>query len=266
MKKRQIKINEDIIFGKDFIVIAGPCSIESYDQTLSIAKEVKKAGAHILRGGAFKPRTSPNSFQGLGEEGLKILNEIGKKLNMPVITEIPSESYIPLFEKYVDIIQVGARNMDNYYLLKQLGKSNKPILLKRGFAATIDEFVNAAKYITLNGNPNVILCERGIRTFETKTRNTLDISAVLALEKLTDLPVIIDPSHAAGTWEMVEKLSLASVMVGSNGLMIEVHNEPEKALSDGAQSLKPKKFNTLMKKINYLLPHKENIFNDENFD
>lgn len=260
---KEIKINEKISIGKDFIVIAGPCSVESYEQTLEIAKKVKESGANILRGGAFKPRTSVKSFQGLGVEGIKILHEIGKKLDMPIITEIPSEKYLDVFTKYVDIIQVGARNMDNYYLLKELGKTNKPILLKRGAAATIDEFLNAVEYITSGGNKNVILCERGIRTFETKTRNTLDISAVLTLNELTDLPVFIDPSHAAGTWEMVEKLSLASIFVGANGLMIEVHNDPEHALSDGMQSLKPKRFDGLMKKVDYLVPHASKVLSND---
>lgn len=263
MKIREIKINENLTIGKDFVVIAGPCSVESYEQTLSIAREVKKSGANVLRGGAFKPRTIPTSFQGLEIEGLKILSSVGKDLNMPVISEIPSETYLEEFEKYVDIIQVGARNMDNYYLLKALSKTKKPILLKRGMSATIDEFINASKYLRANGNDNIILCERGIRTFETKTRNTLDISAVLTLNASTDLPVIIDPSHAAGTWEMVEKLSLASLFVGANGLMIEVHNDPENALSDGPQSLKPHKFDAVMKKINYLLPHANEVLNND---
>lgn len=261
--KKEIKITDSISIGKDFIVIAGPCSVESYEQTYEIAKKVKESGANILRGGAFKPRTSVKSFQGLGVEGIKILHEIGKKLDIPIITEIPSEKYLDIFIEYVDIIQVGARNMDNYYLLKELGKTQKPILLKRGAAATIDEFLNAVEYITSGGNNNVILCERGIRTFETKTRNTLDIASVLILKELTNFPVIIDPSHAAGHWEMVEKLSLASLTVGADGLMVEVHNDPKNALSDGMQSLKPEKFNTLMKKINYLKPYIKEVNNDE---
>ena len=263
MDQIKIKLNDELTIGEDFIVIAGPCSIESYEQTYEIAKAIKKSGANILRGGAFKPRTNPTSFQGLEEEGLKILSKIGKELNMPVISEIPSEKYLEMFEKYVDIIQVGARNMDNYYLLKQLSKSTKPIFLKRGMAATIDEFVNASKYLRLDGKNDIILCERGIRTFETKTRNTLDISAVLTLNELTDLPVFIDPSHAAGTWEMVEKLSLASIFVGANGLMIEVHNDPEHALSDGMQSLKPKRFDRLMKKVDYLVPHASKVLSND---
>lgn len=260
---QQFKLNENITIGKDFVVIAGPCSVESYEQTLAIAKEIKKSGANVLRGGAFKPRTNPTSFQGLEVEGLKILSQVGKELNMPIISEIPSETYLETFEKYVDIIQVGARNMDNYFLLKALAKTNKPVLLKRGASATIDEFVNASKYLRLNGNDKIILCERGIRTFETKTRNTLDISAVLTLNNATDLPVFIDPSHAAGSWEMVERLSIASLAVGANGLMVEVHNNPEEALSDGMQSLKPAKFDALMKKIAYLKPHIDKVLEDE---
>lgn len=263
METRKIKLTENLTIGEDFIVIAGPCSVESYEQTLVVAKEIKKSGANILRGGAFKPRTSPKTFQGLEIEGLEILHKIGKELDMPVISEIPSEKYLDIFEKYVDIIQVGARNMDNYYLLKELSKSKKPILLKRGMSATIDELIKASDYLRLNGNNNIILCERGIRTFETKTRNTLDISAVLTIKQESDLPVFIDPSHAAGTWEMVEKLSLASLFVGANGLMIEVHHDPKNALSDGPQSLKPEKFDNIMKKINYLLPHAKEVLEND---
>lgn len=263
MEKRIIKINENLTIGKDFTVIAGPCSIESYEQTLIVAKEIKKAGANILRGGAFKPRTSIESFQGLEVEGLKILAKIGKELDLPVISEIPSETYLEIFEEYVDIIQVGARNMDNYFLLKALSKSKKPILLKRGMSATIDELVNATKYLRMNGNNNIIICERGIRTFETRTRNTLDISAVLTLNELTDLPVIIDPSHAAGNWEMIEKLSLASMFVGADGLMIEVHHDPKNALSDGMQSLKPDRFAKIMEKIDYLKPIVKKVLTDD---
>lgn len=261
--KKQIKINENVTIGKDLIVIAGPCSVESYEQTYEIAKAVKASGANILRGGAFKPRTSPLSFQGLEVEGIKILHEIGLKLNMPIITEIPSEQYIDVFTKYVDIIQVGARNMDNYFLLKELGKTNKPILLKRGMAATIDELLLAAEYIKSGGNENIILCERGIRSFDNKTRNLLDLSAVLSINKISDLPVFVDPSHAAGSWDMVEQMSIASVAIGADGLMIEVHNDPENALSDGPQSLKPHKFDAVMKKINYLLPHANEVLNND---
>lgn len=234
------------IGGDQFVVMAGPCSVESEEQLRIIAQGVKKAGANILRGGAYKPRTSPYAFQGLEEEGLKLLKKIGEEENLLVVTEIPSADLIPLFETYVDIIQVGARNMQNFHLLKALGKSNKPILLKRGLSATIEEWLMAAEYIMAGGNDQVILCERGIRTFETYTRNTLDISAVLAIKDLSHLPVIVDPSHAAGRWTMIEKLSLASLAVGASGLIVEVHNDPTHALSDGAQSLKINKFVDMM--------------------
>lgn len=249
---KKIKISKAITIGDNFIVIAGPCSVESYEQTSIIAKKVKKSGATILRGGAFKPRTSPDDFQGLGIEGLKILRDVGMEENMPVISEILSEYDVAMFDQYVDIIQVGARNMQNYSLLKALGKAKKPILLKRGMGATVNEWVKASDYIIKYGNPNVILCERGIRTFETETRYTLDISSVLTAKRYTNLPIIIDPSHAAGSYELVEGLSLASLGIGANGLMIEVHNNPKEALSDGKQSLTPKRFNDVMIKINKL--------------
>ena len=234
-----IKFDHDIeIGGNQFIVMAGPCSVESEEQLRIIAEGVKNAGAHILRGGAYKPRTSPYAFQGLEEEGLKLLRKIGDEFSLLVVTEIPSADLIPLFEKYVDIIQVGARNMQNFHLLKALGKSKKPILLKRGLSATIEEWLMSAEYIMAGGNEEVILCERGIRTYEKYTRNTLDISAVLAIKDLSHLPVIIDPSHAAGRWTMIDKLSLASLAVGAHGLIVEVHHDPTHALSDGAQSLK----------------------------
>jgi len=265
MKKKIIKITDDIKIGKDFIIIAGPCAVESYEQMYKTAIEVKKSGAHILRGGAFKPRTSPYDFQGLEEEGIIILAKVGKELNMPVISEIPSEKYLELFEKNVDIIQVGARNMDNYYLLKQLGKIKKPILLKRGNSATIDEFLLAAEYIKKGGNENIILCERGIRSFDNKTRNLLDITSTLVLEELTNLPVIIDPSHATGRSQMIEKTSICALAVGANGIMVEVHYKKEEALSDGMQSLKVEEFDEMVKKINYLKPHFEKIYENRNF-
>lgn len=248
--------NEDTIIdvkgikigGNNIVVMAGPCSVESREQVDIIANEVKQAGATILRGGAFKPRTSPYAYQGMGVEGLKILQEIGTKYNMPVVSELMSTEYIDEFVKYVDIIQIGARNMQNFSLLKELGKLETPILLKRGFSNTIEEWLMSAEYIMAGGNPNVILCERGIRTFEPYTRNTLDISTVPIVKKLSHLPVIIDPSHAAGKWDLVESLSLASIAAGADGLIIEVHHEPEHALSDGAQSLKPKNFKELMRK------------------
>lgn len=231
-----------------FTVIAGPCSIESKDQIIEVATEVKKSGAKLLRGGAFKPRTSPYSFQGLGGDGLKLLLEAKKKTNMPVVTEIMSIDKLDLFQD-VDIIQVGARNMQNFDLLKELGKTNKPVLLKRGMSATLDELLMSAEYIMAGGNNNVILCERGIRTFETSMRNTLDISAIPMLKTKTHLPVIVDPSHAAGLRFMVEPLTLASLAAGSDGAIIEVHNNPEKALCDGEQSLTPEMFDSIMKKI-----------------
>ena len=236
------------IGGDNIVVMAGPCSVESYEQVDIIANHVKKSGAKILRGGAFKPRTSPYSYQGMGLEGLKILKAVGDKYKMPIISELMSNEYINEFVQYVDIIQIGARNMQNFALLKELGKLDKPILLKRGFSNTIEEWLMSAEYIMAGGNQKVILCERGIRTFEPYTRNTLDISTVPIVKKLSHLPVIIDPSHAAGHWDLVESLSMASIAAGADGLIIEVHHEPEKALSDGAQSLKPKKFEELMRK------------------
>jgi len=245
-----IKINEHTeIGGNQFVVMAGPCSVESEEQLRTIAKSVKKSGAHLLRGGAFKPRTSPYAFQGLEIEGLKLLRKIGNETGLAIVTEIPSADLLPLFEEYVDVIQVGARNMQNFHLLKALGKSTKPILLKRGLSNTIEEWLMSAEYIMAGGNEQVILCERGIRTFEKYTRNTLDISAVLAVKELSHLPIIIDPSHAAGRWSMIEKLSLASLAVGAHGLIVEVHHDPEHALSDGAQSLKLNKFHHMMEEL-----------------
>ncbi len=231
-----------------FQVIAGPCSIETKEQIIEVAEDVKRSGARLLRGGAFKPRTSPYAFQGLHEQGLDLLLEAKKATGLPVVTEIMSPEHLPLFED-VDVIQVGARNMQNFELLKELGKINKPILLKRGLANTLSEFLMSAEYIMAGGNENVILCERGIRTFETATRNTLDISAIPMLKEKTHLPIIVDPSHAAGIRSLVDPLSMAAIAAGADGLMIEVHNNPEKALCDGAQSLTPQMFDVLMKKI-----------------
>lgn len=231
-----------------FPVIAGPCSVETEDQICYIAEEIKKSGAVMLRGGAFKPRTSPYAFQGLRGEGLKLLLKAKEKTGLPIVTEIMSQEDIPLFEE-VDVIQIGARNMQNFELLKAVGHLNKPILLKRGLANTIEEFLMSAEYIMASGNENVILCERGIRTFETKTRNTFDISAVPLLKKLTHLPIVVDPSHAAGIPWLVEPLTLAAIAAGADGVMIEVHNNPPKALSDGAQSLRPEQFDEIMKKV-----------------
>ena len=240
-----IDVNGVKIGGGNFAVIAGPCSIESEEQITYCAQRVKDAGASLLRGGAFKPRTSPYSFQGMRSEGLDLLKLARRATGAPIVTEIMNTEHLPLFEN-VDLIQVGARNMQNFELLKELGKTNKPILLKRGLAATIEEWLMAAEYIMSEGNENVILCERGIRTFETYTRNTLDVSAIPAVKKLSHLPVVVDPSHAAGLWWMVEPLAKAAVAVGADGLLIEVHNNPEAALCDGAQSLRPERFARLM--------------------
>ena len=237
------------IGGKKLSVIAGPCSIETDEQMNSVAKSVKAAGATLLRGGAFKPRTSPYSFQGLKEKGLDMLKAAGEANGLPIVTEIMSADKIERFVEDVDLIQVGARNMQNFELLKELGKTQVPILLKRGLSATIEEWIMSAEYIMAGGNENVILCERGIRTYETYTRNTLDLSAIPAAKKLSHLPVIVDPSHAAGMWWMVEPLAKAAIAVGADGLMIEVHNDPENAWCDGAQSLKPERFASLMKDL-----------------
>ena len=236
------------IGGGTFDVIAGPCSVESEEQVIAVAKEVKKSGAKFLRGGAFKPRTSPYAFQGLHDEGLKYLLEAKKETGLPIVTEIMSLAHLDLFED-VDIIQVGARNMQNFELLKELGHCDKPILLKRGLANTLEEFLMSAEYIMAGGNQNVIFCERGIRTFETMTRNTLDLSAIPLLKHYSHLPIIVDPSHATGIPWLVEPLSLAAIAAGADGLMIEVHNNPKMALCDGAQSLTPVQFDQVMKKV-----------------
>jgi 3-deoxy-7-phosphoheptulonate synthase len=244
-----IRIDDLSIGGPEFIVMAGPCSIESEAQLMESAYIVKKGGAHILRGGAFKPRTSPYSFQGLEVEGLRILEKVRKKIGLPVITEVMNTTDADLVEEYTDIIQIGARNVQNFPLLKKVGQARKPIVLKRGMMTTIEELLMSAEYILASGNDKVILCERGIRTFETATRNTLDISAVPVLKELTHLPVIVDPSHAAGHWKYVIPLARAVRAVGADGLLVEVHPEPEKALSDGIQSLKPEKFYQLMEEL-----------------
>lgn len=232
--------------GKQITVMAGPCSVETREQIIGVAEDVKQMGAAILRGGAFKPRTSPYSFQGLQETGLDLLKEAKAVTGLPIITEIMSADKIERFVEDVDVIQVGARNMQNFELLKELGKTDKPILLKRGLSATIEEWLMSAEYIMAGGNDNVILCERGIRTFETYTRNTLDLSAIPAVKKLSHLPIVIDPSHASGMWWMVEPMAKAAIAAGADGLIIEVHNDPEHALCDGAQSLKPERFAHLM--------------------
>ena len=237
------------IGGGNMGYIAGPCSIESFEQVLEVARAVKASGANLLRGGAFKPRTSPYSFQGLGLEGLDILYEVIKEVGLPIVTELLSLEHLDIFNEKVDLIQIGARNMQNFDLLKHLGQVDRPILLKRGLNATYEEWIMAAEYIMANGNENVILCERGIRTFEQYTRNTLDLQSVPVLNRLTHLPVIVDPSHAGGKWWLVEPMAKAAVAAGADGLMIEVHNNPECALCDGAQSLKPNKYDLLMKDI-----------------
>ena len=226
--------------------MAGPCAVESLEQLRESAAAVKKYGAKFLRGGAFKPRTSPYDFQGLGEEGLKLLRKVADEFNLRVVTEIVDKDDIELFCRYADILQVGARNMQNFQMLKALGKCSKPVLLKRGLSATISEWLNAAEYIMSGGNEQVIFCERGIRTYETFTRNTLDLSAVAAVKELSHLPIVVDPSHGTGRWKMVAPMARAAIAAGADGLIIEVHPNPEKALSDGDQSLKPEDFRELM--------------------
>ena len=235
--------------GGHMALIAGPCSVESEEQVIEIAKAAKESGANMLRGGAFKPRTSPYSFQGMGLAGLDILCKAREVTGLPIVTELMSAEYLDLFDEKVDLIQIGARNMQNFDLLKQLGKTKKPILLKRGLNATYEEWIMSAGYIMSSGNPNVILCERGVRTFESYTRNTLDLQAIPVIRRLSHLPIIVDPSHAGGKWWLVEPMSKAAVAAGADGLMIEVHNNPECALCDGGQSLKPAKYDTLLKEI-----------------
>lgn len=247
-----ISVGDVKIGGGNFQYFAGPCSVESREQILSIAKEVHAAGANILRGGAFKPRTSPYAFQGMRAEGLELLLEAKKETGMPIVTEIMDASHLPLFEN-VDIIQVGARNMQNFELLKELGKTDKPIFLKRGLAATLQEFLMSAEYIMAEGNQNVILCERGIRTFETATRNTLDLSAVPMLKEMSHLPVVIDPSHASGIARLVKPMAYAAAACGADGLMIEVHNDPAHALCDGPQALRPEEFAEVTKGVAKIL-------------
>lgn len=236
------------IGGGNFAIIAGPCSVESETQILEVARSIKASGASLLRGGAFKPRTSPYDFQGMKAEGIELLLEAKKDTGMPIVTEIMNEKHLPLFEE-VDVIQVGARNMQNFELLKALGKTGKPVLLKRGLANTLKELLMSAEYIMSEGNENVILCERGIRTFETYTRNTLDLSAVPMLRKLTHLPIVVDPSHATGIASLVEPMALAAAAAGADGLMIEVHNNPAEALCDGPQSLTPAQFASVAAKV-----------------
>lgn len=244
-----IRVGSHVVGGGNLTVFAGPCSVEGREQIQTIARSVRESGAQILRGGAFKPRSSPYSFQGMGEAGLKLLREAADDNGMTVCTEVMSTEDFDLVEAYTDVLQIGARNMQNFSLLKKAGTTHKPVLLKRGMSATIEEFLMSAEYIMAAGNPNVILCERGIRTFESYTRNTLDLAVVCAIKELSHLPIIIDPSHATGRWEMVEPVSKAAVAVGADGLMVEVHHQPDKALSDGPQSLKPHKFARLMENV-----------------
>ena len=244
-----IDIKGKIIGGKKIPVIAGPCAVENKTMLMHVAEKIRDAGASFIRGGAFKPRTSPYSFQGLGEEGLKYLAQVRKKTGLPVVTELMDPRDMKVIGKYADIIQIGARNMQNFRLLLEVGTSKKPVLLKRGLSATVKEWLMAAEYIMSKGNQNVILCERGIRTFETATRNTLDLSAVPVLKQLTHLPVIVDPSHGVGKWSLVAPMAKAAVAAGADGLMIEVHPNPEEAMSDGEQSLKPDDFKKLMNEL-----------------
>jgi len=240
------------IGGRKIVVIAGPCAVENLDLLYTIGREVKKAGATVLRGGAFKPRTSPYSFQGLGEEGLKYLKQVGDELGLAIASEVMDPRDVNLLAKYADILQIGARNMQNFNLLKEVGMTKKPVLLKRGMSSTVRELLMSAEYILSGGNFNVILCERGIRTFEDYTRTTLDVSAVPAVKQLSHLPIIVDPSHAAGKWGLVPALSKSAIAAGADGLIIEVHSHPEDALSDGSQSLLPENFNQLMQDLRIL--------------
>ncbi len=245
----EIKIKDVVVGGNEVIMMAGPCSIENEDQIMTIAEIVSKSGAKILRGGAFKPRTSPYAFQGLGEEGLKLIRKAADKYNLLVITEVMETNQIDLIQEYTDIFQVGARNMQNFPLLRDLGKATKPIMLKRGLAATVEDLLMSAEYILANGNREVMLCERGIRTFETFTRNTFDLSAIPVIHNRSHLPVVADPSHATGLRDKVLPMARAAVAAGADAIMVEVHNDPEKALSDGPQALLPEQFADLMKQV-----------------
>lgn len=244
-----VDVNGAKVGGKHLAVMAGPCAVESREQLMEAAECVKKGGATFLRGGAFKPRTSPYDFQGLAEKGLAMLKEAGEKFDLRVVTEVVNQNDIDMISNYADVLQIGARNMQNFQLLKEVGKTHKPVLLKRGLSATISEWLNAAEYIANEGNYNIILCERGIRTYETFTRNTLDLSAVAAVKELSHLPVIADPSHGTGRWQMVRPMARAAVAAGADGLIIEVHPHPECALSDGDQSLTPKNFEATMAEV-----------------
>ena len=245
----QVMVKDVAVGGREIVVMAGPCSVESRFQVLDVATRVKAAGARVLRGGAFKPRTSPYAFQGLETEGLKLLDEARRETGLPVITEVMEPDKVELVAEHADILQIGARNVQNFSLLRRVAETRMPVLLKRGMSTSIQEWLLSAEYVLAGGNPNVILCERGIRTFETATRFTLDLNAVPVLKKLTHLPVVVDPSHGTGHWEYVESMALAGVAAGADGLLIEVHPKPEEALSDGPQSLKPDKFAALMARV-----------------
>ena len=247
------------IGGGHFLVMAGPCSVENEEQIISVARSAKAAGANALRGGAFKPRTSPYAFQGLHEEGIRLLLRAREETGLPIVTEIMDAKHLPLFAD-IDVIQVGARNMQNFELLKELGKLRKPVLIKRGMANTLQELLMSAEYVMAGGNEQVILCERGIRTFETATRNTMDLSVIPVLHQLSHLPVVVDPSHATGRWELVAPMALGATACGADGLLIEVHNDPEHALCDGPQSLRPEKFAALMEKIRAIQPYADRSF------
>ncbi|MBW2065801.1 MAG: 3-deoxy-7-phosphoheptulonate synthase [Deltaproteobacteria bacterium] len=250
-KKTVVSVG-DVRVGESFVVIAGPCSVESEKQTLETARRVKEAGAHMLRGGAFKPRTSPYDFQGLGLEGLKILEKARRETGLPVVTEVTDPRDVSWVSEYADVLQIGTRNMQNFSLLKEVGKADKPVLLKRGMHSTLKEWLNCAEYILAGGNPNVILCERGIRTFETYTRNTLDLSMVPAVKEVSHLPIIVDPSHGTGRLSMIQPMSLAAMTAGADGIMVEVHCNPSEALCDKDQTMSPEMFSDMMRKINVL--------------
>jgi len=248
-EETRVAVGDTIVGGVRIVLIAGPCAVESEEQMLEIGHAVKAAGAQMIRGGAFKPRTSPYSFQGLGVEGLRILSRVRDEVGLPVVTEVMEPEMVPLVSSHVDVLQVGARNMQNFALLHAVGQAHRPVLLKRGMMSTIEELLMAAEYILSHGNDRLILCERGIRTFEPYTRNTLDINAVPLLKRLTHLPVIVDPSHGTGKWELVEPVSRAAVAAGADGLIVEVHHRPEEALSDGGQSLRPARFARLQESV-----------------
>ncbi len=250
--KRTVITVGDVRIGEGFVIIAGPCSVESEAQTIETAQRVKEAGAHILRGGAFKPRTSPYSFQGLGIQGLKILEKAGKETGLPVVTEVLDPRDVSWVCEYADILQVGTRNMQNFSLLKEVGKARKPVLLKRGMYSTLEEWLNCAEYVLAEGNPDIILCERGIRSFESYTRNTLDLNIVPSVKEVSHLPIFVDPSHGTGRLSIIESMSLASMAAGADGIMVEVHCNPGEALCDGDQSLSPAMFVSLMDKLRIL--------------